>query len=157
MSYTPFVKHYWQKVNPEPVQITASTLSVLLDAGLSNGRVEADAIWLEREACSDSPYEPQAGDYDPDPCYANPSMAVQNGAHWIVEHQQADGSWLHQHSGAPGKDGPPCEGQCPNDGSSGGHTSASTAYGILGLIGAGYSPLAETNITGNRSVEPSTG
>jgi hypothetical protein len=120
-------------------------MSLVLEASGANGRVHADAVWLEREDCSETPpYEPTNpySDSGPDPCDLPPlDPAIEDGLHWIVEHQQADGSWHHVHSTAPGTNGPPCGGQCAGDGG-GGYSGASTGFGILALLSAGYTPVS---------------
>jgi hypothetical protein len=121
-------------------------MSVILDASTANGRVHADAIWLDREACAESPpYDPTDpySDYGANPCNypENPLPQMTNGLAWIVEHQQADGSWQHVHSTSPGTSGPACNGQCTGDGG-GGYAGASTAFGILALLSAGYTPVS---------------
>ena len=142
----PHHKHGWQEISGGPFDISSSVMSIVLDASTANGRVHADALWLEREACTESsPYEPTDpySDYGPNPCDypANPLEQMKNGLDWIVEHQQADGSWQHVHSTAPGTNGEPCNGQCAGDGG-GGYAGASTAFGILALLSAGYTPVS---------------
>ena len=134
----PHHKHGWQEISGGPFEITSSVMSVILDASTANGRVHADAIWLEREACTESsPYDPTDpySDYGANPCSypENPLPQMTNGLAWIVEHQQADGSWQHVHSTSPGTSGPACNGQCTGDGG-GGYAGASTAFGILALV-----------------------
>ncbi|HJN66663.1 MAG TPA: hypothetical protein QF761_10700, partial [Pirellulales bacterium] len=135
----------WYEIAGGPFQIDSTAMSLMLNAASANGRVHADAVWLEREDCSETPpYEPTDpySDSGPDPCnYPEPSPEVKDGLDWIVEHQQADGSWHHVHSTAPGTNGPPCAGQCGGDGG-GGYSGASTGFGILALLSAGYTPVS---------------
>jgi hypothetical protein len=139
-------KYGWYEIAGGPFQIDSTVMSLVLEASGANGRVHADAVWLEREDCVDSPYDPPSGDTvdsGPDPCDLPPlDPAIEDGLHWIVEHQQADGSWLMQHSGAPGTNGPPCGGQCANDGTHGGYSGAPTGWGIIALLSAGYTPVS---------------
>ena len=121
-------------------------MAIVLDASTANGRVHADAIWLDRDACAeDASYDPSDAysPSGPQPCGypETPLAAVQGGLDWIVEHQQADGSWHHAHSGAPGNHNGPCSGQCGGDGG-GGYAAASTAFGIMALLSAGYTPVS---------------
>ncbi len=113
----PHHKYGWHEISGGPFETTSSILSILLDASTANGRVHADAVWLERESCSESePYEPTDpySDSGPNPCNypQDPLAQMKDGLDWIVEHQQADGSWQHVHSTAPGTTGGPCGGQC---------------------------------------------
>ena len=141
----PHHKHGWYEISGGPFNINSTVMSLMLDAASANGRVHADAVWLERENCTETPpYEPTDpySDSGPDPCnYPEPSPEVKDGLDWIVEHQQADGSWHHIHSTAPGTNGPPCGGQCEGDGG-GGYSGASTGFGILALLSAGYTPVS---------------
>lgn len=61
--------------------------------------------------------------------------AVQLGLRWIADHQQPDGGWSFDHTGAK------CTGACSQPGSLKGECrNASTGLAILALLGAGHTP-----------------
>ena len=139
-------EYRWYEIAGGPFNIDATVLTLVLDANGADGRVTADAVWLERGSCSEPPpYEPMASTppTGPDPCDLPPiNPAVKDGLDWIVEHQQADGSWHFAHSTAPGTNGPPCANQCSGDGGGSDHAAVSTGFGILALLSAGYTPVS---------------
>ena len=134
----------FQIIVPEAT-ITSGTLRVkVLDISNTNQykTFSADAVRIECVGGAEyDPESPYAG--GPEPCDPTPSDAVTGGIDWIVEHQQADGSWTHNHTTGVGTDGKPCPGGevC---GLIGGcesrYRGAPTGWGIIALLSAGYSP-----------------
>ena len=144
--YTPYLLNNWYEVAGGPFGIDSATMSLVLDASGANGRVTADAVWIERESCTEAAsYEPQAytPPSGPDPCdYPQTDDAVKAGLDWLVEHQQADGSWHFAHSSAPGFNAPPCNFQCSGDGGPGEHHAVPTGWAMIALMSAGYTPVS---------------